>query len=67
MTVVDEELGGELAADGDEIVDGDLGTAQELGPGLSGDEFCRLRLRRKLAASGDAGTASQLPHSANAG
>ena len=35
--VVDEELGGELAADGDEVVDGDLGTAQELGEGLSGD------------------------------
>ncbi len=32
-----EEFGGELAADGQEIVDGDFGAAQELGVGLSGE------------------------------
>ena len=46
-----EELGGELAADGDEVVDGDLGTAQELGPGLSGDGRCRA-----FSAEGRAGS-----------
>ncbi len=53
--VVDEKLRGELAADGSEIVDCDLGTAEELRPGLSGggvDFFGERRGQRGCGALG---------------